>query len=226
MNSRHIHPLIAAVIALGFVAFTALIDAQQSDDLLEAVARGDLGTLQRALATGVEADVRGPTGGTPLIAAAMFGKTDLVRVLIEHKATLDVQNDDGLTPLHVATLFSNPRSVTLLLASGSARDLRNKDGQTPLDLVSGPWRAEWGGPLPVPGLALPDGPGYRSEQDGSPGRACHPSSGGLASDPYPQEFRVSRRHAARAWALASKLVDDDLDVAFDSGPVRRGVADV
>lgn len=102
MNSRHIHPLIAAVIALGFVAFTAPIDAQQSGDLLEAVARGDLGTLQRTLATSVEPDVRGPNGGTPLIAAVMFEQTDLVRVLIEHEVTLDVQNDDGSTALHVA----------------------------------------------------------------------------------------------------------------------------
>ena len=54
MNSRHTRPLVVAVIAVGFVAFSAPIGAQQGSNLLEAVARGDLGTLQRALETGYE----------------------------------------------------------------------------------------------------------------------------------------------------------------------------
>ena len=145
MNGRHTHPLVVAVITLGFVAFSVPTAAQQAGDLLEAVARGDLGKLQRALATGVEPDVRGPNRGTPLIAAAMFGQTDLVRFLLEHDASLDLQNADGATALHVAALFGHPRSVSLLLAAGAARDVRNNNGQMALDLVSGPWSAEWEG---------------------------------------------------------------------------------
>lgn len=145
MTGRHARQLVVAVIVFGFVAISVPIYAQNETDLWEAVALGDLATLQRALDVGVDPDVLEPNGATPLIVAAMFGQTDLVRFLIEKEATLDIQNNDGATALHVAALFGHPQAVSLLLAAGAARDLRNNEGLTPLDLVSGPWSEEWDG---------------------------------------------------------------------------------
>ena len=144
MTSCH-RRLVVVVMVLGLVALGAPIYAQHEADVWEAVARGDLDTLQRALEAGVDPDVLEPNGATPLIVAAMFGQTDLVRFLIEKEATLDVQNNDGATALHVASLFGHPQAVTLLLAGGAVSDLRNNDGLTPLDLVSGPWSDELDG---------------------------------------------------------------------------------
>ena len=142
MTSLNTRQLVAGVIVLGLVALSAPSYAQTEPDLWEAVARGDLDTLQRALAAGVDPDVREPNGATPLIVAAMLGHTDLVRLLIDEDAALDLYNNDGATALHVAALFAHPRAVKVLLASGAARDMRNNDGLTPLDLVSDPWNQE------------------------------------------------------------------------------------
>ena len=142
MTSHHARQLVVAVIVLGPVALSTPIYAQHEADLWEAVARGDLNTLQRALESGLDSDVRESNGNTPLIVAAMFGQTDLVRLLIENKAALDVQNNDGATALFVAALFGHPDAVKLLLAAGAARETRNDDGLTALDIVSGPWSEE------------------------------------------------------------------------------------
>ena len=142
MTSRNARQFVVAMIVLSLVALRAPIYAQSKADLWEAVARGDLHTLQRALESGLDPDVREPNGATPLIVAAMFGHTDLVRLLIENDAALDVQNNDGATALYVASLFGHPDAVTLLLKEGAARDTRNNDGVTALETVSGPWSDE------------------------------------------------------------------------------------
>ena len=142
MTNRHARQLVVAATVLAVGALSAPIDAQHDADLWEAVALGDLTTLQRALEAGVDPDVLEPNGATPLIVAAMFGQTDLMRFLIEKEATLDIQNNDGATAVHVAALFGHPQAVKLLLAEGAASEMRNNDGLTPLDLVSGPWSEE------------------------------------------------------------------------------------
>ena len=130
------------MIVLGLVALRTPIYAQNEAELWEAIARGDLNTLQRALESGLDPDVREPNGATPLIVAAMFGHLDLVRLLVENNAALDVQNNDGTTALYVASLFGHPDAVKLLLKEGAARDTRNNDGVTALETVSGPWSDE------------------------------------------------------------------------------------
>ena len=92
MTSRNARQLVAAMIVLGLVALRTPIYAQNEAELWEAIARGDLNTLQRALESGLDPDVREPNGATPLIVAAMFGHLDLVRLLVENTAALDVQN--------------------------------------------------------------------------------------------------------------------------------------
>tara|TARA_B100002003_G_C13934053_1_gene453648 strand:+ start:235 stop:771 length:537 start_codon:yes stop_codon:yes gene_type:complete len=145
MTSRYARQLVVAGLVLGLVSLGAPIYAQREANLWEAVARGDLGRLHQALEAGVDPDVLEPNGATPLIVAAMFGQTELVRFLIDNEASLDIQNNDGATALHVASLFGHPQAVELLLAAGAARELRNNDGRTPLDLVSGPWSEELDG---------------------------------------------------------------------------------
>ncbi len=107
MTSHHARQLVVAVIVLGLVALSTPIYAQDDADFWEAVARGDLNTLQRALESGLDPDVRESNGSTPLIVAAMFGQTDLVRLPIENTAALDVQNNDEAT-----ALFAPPCSGT------------------------------------------------------------------------------------------------------------------
>ena len=141
MPSHPIRQLAVAVFVLGVVALGTPSHAQNHDPW-DAAARGDLATLQQALASGVDPDAREPNGASPLIVAAMFGHADLVRVLIEHDADLNLRNNDGASALHVAALFGHPESVSLLLEAGAATDLPNNDDQTALDMVLAPWSIE------------------------------------------------------------------------------------
>ncbi len=134
---------VAASIVFALVTLSAPpIYAQNDAGVWEAVVQGNLGTLEAALEAGVDPDVLESNGSTPLIVAAMFGQTDLVRFLIEREAALDIRNNDGTTALHVAALFGHPQAVRLLLDAGADREVQNNDGLTPLDIVSGPWSDE------------------------------------------------------------------------------------
>jgi hypothetical protein len=100
MPSQPIRQLVVAVFVLGVVALGTPSHAQDHDPW-EAAARGDLATLQQALASGVDPDAREPNGASPLTVAAMFGHADLVRVLIAHDADLNLRNNDGASALHM-----------------------------------------------------------------------------------------------------------------------------
>lgn len=121
---------------------TGSVIAQPPGEFWTAVAGGDRAVLESTLDGGADIDAREPNGATPLIVAAMFGQTDLVRVLIDRGATLDLQNNDGAGALHVAALFAHPESLTLLLEVGADAELTNNDGLTALDMVLPPWSAE------------------------------------------------------------------------------------
>ena len=163
MPSHPIRPLVVAVFVLGVVALGTPSHAQDRDPW-EAAARGDLATLQQALASGVDPDAREPNGASPLIVAAMFGHADLVRALIEHDADLDLRNNDGASALHVAALFGHPDSVALLLEAGAATDLPNNDDLTPLDMVLAPLEHRGRGHVQIPRLDFSDEPGHGATQ--------------------------------------------------------------
>ena len=134
-------PLRLIAVAMVVTVFSAPIVAQDIDlkKFWEAVATGDLSTVQQAFKARIDPNTREPNGGTPLMAAAMFGQTRMVSFLIENKARLNIQNNQGSTALHMAAFFGHPKAVRLLLVGGAARDVRNDDGLTPLDSVSVPW---------------------------------------------------------------------------------------
>ena len=85
-------------VAMVVTVFSAPIFAQDEDKFWEAVATGDLNTVQQTFKAGVDPNVREPNGSTLLIIAAMFGQTSVVSFLIENKARLNIQNN-GSSPL-------------------------------------------------------------------------------------------------------------------------------
>jgi len=57
--------------------------------------------------------VRGE-GVTPLMAAAVYGHSDVVKALLEHGANVDLTDGDGKTALEWATIIGNTDIVSLL----------------------------------------------------------------------------------------------------------------
>jgi len=76
-------------------------------------------------------------GSSPLISAAVFGKTEIAKMLIDAGADLNIQNNDGSTALVTAAFFCRPQIVKMLLEKGADKTLKNNYKQTAYDAVSG-----------------------------------------------------------------------------------------
>lgn len=107
-------------------------------DIHTAIISDNLEVLQQHIDFGSDLNVKDPFGGSsPLISAAVFGKVEAAKILLDAGVELHIQNNDGSTALHTAAFFCRPEIVTLLLDHGADKTITNNFGQTPLDTVSG-----------------------------------------------------------------------------------------
>ena len=108
--------------------------------LPSAIARGDLDAAERHLAHGAGVNEQDPKSGSmPLGVAALHGRLDIARYLIEHGADVSAANRDGNTPLHTAAFLGRTEMVKLLIDKGASVTRRNLRRESPADVVSGPW---------------------------------------------------------------------------------------
>jgi len=124
-------------------ALTRDLDTQHSElpDLLAgAIARGDLLAAKRHHHQGADLNERRREGGsTPLSTAALHGRLEIARYLIEQGASVNATNRDGNTPLHTAAFLCREDIVKLLLEEGASLAELNNRGESPVDVVSGAW---------------------------------------------------------------------------------------
>ena len=98
---------------------------------------GNTAAVQQHLRAGTDINAKEDFGGsTPLILAAIFGQSEIVKILIDAGAELDLRNSSGGTALHQACFFGRPEIVELILNSGADPHLVNSWDFTPLDLVT------------------------------------------------------------------------------------------
>lgn len=111
-----------------------------SVDIHTAVVSGNKEALLQHIKAGTNINEKDPFGGSsPLISAAVFGKTEEAGILIDAGADLNFQNNDGSTALHTAAFFCRPEIVKMLLAKGADKNIKNKFGATPYESVAGPF---------------------------------------------------------------------------------------
>jgi len=92
----------------------------------------------------VNSKYQSQTGETALIAEALFGRTEAVKLLLEAGADIHAKDDRGQTALHVPLdINSNygiyrpsKDTIQLLLAKGADVNLKDKTGRTPLHLAA------------------------------------------------------------------------------------------
>ncbi|MBD3268276.1 ankyrin repeat domain-containing protein [bacterium] len=109
-------------------------------DIWTATAEGNMLELQKHIAAGTDLNQKEPAGGgTPLMAACVFGQTDAARLLIENGAELESKNNEGSTALMTAVFFCHPDTVKLLLENGADVNTTNQNGNTPMDVVATEW---------------------------------------------------------------------------------------
>lgn len=142
---------ILVVALFSFIQFgnkaTKLTEIEQSHafnlpgvGLHEAVITGNLEVIKQHINAGANLDERDPSGGSsPLITAAVFGKTEIALTLIKAGADLNFKNNEGSTPLHTSAFFCRTEIVEALLADGADVSIKNHAGSTALESVMAPF---------------------------------------------------------------------------------------
>lgn len=95
------------------------VDPLGQPALLLAAARGYADITAWLLDKGADIEVRGPRNWTPLIAATFGGHTDVVKLVLEHKASTKAVSADGLNALFYAVDYQYPDIMDVLLAAGA-----------------------------------------------------------------------------------------------------------
>ena len=113
--------------------------------LLNAAIEGDAGAVKRSLDAGADINVQNVKGSqswTPLFGAVVYGRKEVIELLIAKGADVNRKCEDFMTPLHIAVdAFASPenrKEIAKLLISNSA-DVNAVDmrGRTPLDGAKG-----------------------------------------------------------------------------------------
>jgi ankyrin repeat protein len=81
----------------------------------------------------LEVDAANAQGETPLMMAALKGRLEWARRLLDRGAK---PQRDGWSPLHYAATGPEPKVVELLLARGAAVEARSPNGSTPLMMAA------------------------------------------------------------------------------------------
>ncbi len=109
-------------------------------DIQSAIIAGNLEIVKQHIAAGSDINIKDQmSGSTPLITASAFGKSDIVKILIDANAELDIKNNEGSTALRAAAFFCHVEIVQLLLEAGADKSLKNNYGATPEESVIVPF---------------------------------------------------------------------------------------
>ena len=147
MKKSALSSIIVIVVVAFFVSCAQKKDAssaKKSDvkspevDIHTAVITDNLAALKQHIAAGSNINEKDPYGGSsPLISAALFGKTEAAKILVDAGADINVTNNDGSTALHTSAFFCRPEIVKMLLDKKANKTIKNKYGSTPYESVAG-----------------------------------------------------------------------------------------
>jgi len=109
-------------------------------DIQAAIISGDLEVVRQHIEAGTDINMKDQmSGSTPLISAATFGKTAIVKALIDAHADLNLKNNEGSTALHAAAFFCRIEIVQMLLDAGADKTIKNNYAATPRQSVIVPF---------------------------------------------------------------------------------------
>eukprot|EP00039_Didymoeca_costata_P000892 m.47825 g.47825 ORF g.47825 m.47825 type:complete len:934 (+) comp10535_c0_seq1:335-3136(+) len=98
---------------------------------------GDINSVKKALSSGASIDsVDEETGCAALHIAAAHGKSEVLELLIESKASIDSKNSSKATALHCAALNGQAKITRLLISKGADANARDINCCTPLLLAA------------------------------------------------------------------------------------------
>jgi ankyrin repeat protein len=130
---RTIKAATALMLVAGFFVLIAALNTSLSTEEVIAAARaGDIAVLQRAANLGMNLNIQGDDGFTPLMEASRAGQCDAVQFLLKHHANIDAGTPVFGTSLHVAAMTAHPDVLALLLSHHANPNATTDLGITPL----------------------------------------------------------------------------------------------
>jgi ankyrin repeat protein len=99
-----------------------------ADSIFKAAQEGRLKTIKRMIAEGKNINQTDASGNTPLIIAALNGKTDVMNALISAGAKLDIKNYADQNAMFAAVGKGQVESVRTLLKAGVSPNQREEFG--------------------------------------------------------------------------------------------------
>lgn len=112
-------------------------DAADRTPLMWAVARGHLETVRKLADDGADLGAREKSLGlSALGVAAVTGRTEIAKLLLEKGAKIDLPDVKGKTPLMLAAQNGRAEALKLLLETGADAGARDEDGRCAFDLAS------------------------------------------------------------------------------------------
>ncbi len=119
---------------------TKSIVAAPKIDIQTAIMSDNLEAVKLHIEAGTDINQKeAMSSSTPLSTAATFGKTAIVKALIDANADLNITNNDGATALHNAAFFCQLEIVQLLIDAKADKTTKNNFGMTPRESVMGPF---------------------------------------------------------------------------------------
>ncbi|KAK8867293.1 hypothetical protein PGQ11_005871 [Apiospora arundinis] len=114
------------------------VDLEGVTPLHEAVRIGKKAPVQILLQYNVDVDIKNTRNErhSPLMAAAMGGCTEVMRLMIEHGADRQATDADGDTLLHLAALNNQSETIRFLMENEAEIDSINNKQETPLILAT------------------------------------------------------------------------------------------
>ena len=107
--------------------------SMSGEQLLTAALEGEMGTVRKAVESGVDVNVTNDRGNTPLMFAAYNGHTAIARYLLEQGAEIGVRNGQGRTALLFAATGPFPETAELLLERDADPNVTDtEEGWSPL----------------------------------------------------------------------------------------------
>ncbi|KAK7094362.1 hypothetical protein V1264_005937 [Littorina saxatilis] len=116
------------------IIITQLVEAKaETGRVHQAVVRGDVDALMTLLQQGADVNQHDTSMGcSPLHAACLMGRTDIVTWLTQHGAKMNAVDDRKRTPLHIACAPGQTHVGRQLIDEGAEVNARDKYQSTPL----------------------------------------------------------------------------------------------
>nr|WP_092073131.1 ankyrin repeat domain-containing protein [Dendrosporobacter quercicolus]NSL48766.1 ankyrin repeat domain-containing protein [Dendrosporobacter quercicolus DSM 1736]SDM54574.1 Ankyrin repeat-containing protein [Dendrosporobacter quercicolus] len=106
------------------------------DDFVKYAGRGNQEITDLFLQSGMPPDAyRSSDGFTPLMAAASFGRLEIISRLLEQGASLNSKDKDGQTALMKAAAYNYPEAAGLLLQAGADYSISDSRGRNAASLA-------------------------------------------------------------------------------------------